>query len=110
LSQGITYSEEFGTIEDASDIQESTFTEANPDFDTQVSYSRHNLFIIEFILDIPRALDGFPHDSRLILLLVLAAETRPHDNHGITHEFDDITSILAKGFNHALHVAIDAEG
>jgi hypothetical protein len=96
--------------------------------DAQVRHIAHDLLVIELILDIDCTLYGFPHNGHSIVHLVLednlflgffgsrtntaiiVSESRPHDNHSIAHEFNDVSTVLSESFNHAFHVTIYAKG
>ena len=64
------------------------------------------------LLDVLPALYGSSYRviPRILPIRQLSIDWRPHDNHGIAYEFDDISAILIQIGDHAFHVAIDAKG
>lgn len=64
------------------------------------------------LLDVYRALDGLSDgfDALLLILSALRVYRRPHHDHGITNELDDVTAVLVQVIDHSIHVTVDAQG
>ena len=80
----------------------------------QTGHVGSDLLVVHVFLDVHGALDGLADDQHLLLViaflviaLILLGLSRPHDDHGIADELDDVAAELAEVLHHALHVAVD---
>ena len=58
------------------------------------------------------ALNGLSDDRYLLIFFIhvwVAFAPRPHHDHGITDELDDVATVLRQVLGHAFHVSIDAK-
>ena len=64
------------------------------------------------LLDVYGALDGLSDgfDALLLTLSALRIYRRPHHDHGIANELNDVTAVLVQVIDHSIHVTVDTQG
>ena len=80
----------------------------------QTGHVGSDLLVVHVFLNVHGALEGLADDEYLLIVIAVLVVAliqlglpRPHDDHGVADELDDVASELAEILHHALYVAVD---